>query len=159
MGWSKRDLIIQALDELGLASYVFSIEPEQFVSAARKLDMIANSWSAEGVDIGYSGSSSPDSGDLDSDSGIIGLAVEAVVLTLAIRLSPSYGKEIPIALISSAAKAKRSLMVALSPPVPQMSYGEMLHRGAGAKRVTTPDYYQNPADTIDSGSGPEIEFT
>ena len=36
MSWTKRQIVEQALEELGLASYVFDMQPEQVESAKRK---------------------------------------------------------------------------------------------------------------------------
>ena len=38
MGWTKRQFVTQAFEEIGLASYVFDLTPEQLQSALRRLD-------------------------------------------------------------------------------------------------------------------------
>jgi hypothetical protein len=43
MGYKKRQFISAAFEEIGLASYVFDLQPEQLESALRRLDaMIAD---------------------------------------------------------------------------------------------------------------------
>ena len=48
MGWTKRQLLSQAYEEIGLANYVFDIQPEQEMSALRRLDAMVQSWEQEG---------------------------------------------------------------------------------------------------------------
>ena len=54
MGWTKREYIEQAFEEIGLASYVFDLTPEQLQSALRKLDAMLAEWNAKGLRLGLS---------------------------------------------------------------------------------------------------------
>ena len=49
MGWTKRQYIEQAFEEVGLAAYVFDLTPEQLQSALRKLDAMMAEWNAKGL--------------------------------------------------------------------------------------------------------------
>ena len=53
MSWTKRQFINAALEEIGLASYVFDIQPEELESALRRLDAMMADWNAKGIRIGY----------------------------------------------------------------------------------------------------------
>lgn len=53
MGWTKRQFVTQAFEEIGLASYVFDLTPEQLDSALRRLDTMIASWNALGIRLGY----------------------------------------------------------------------------------------------------------
>lgn len=70
MGWTKRQLITQAFEEIGLAAYVFDLTPEQLQSALRRMDAMVAGWNSNGVRIGYPLPSSPDSSNIDADSGV-----------------------------------------------------------------------------------------
>ena len=85
MGWTKRDIIEQAFDEIGLAGYVFDLQPQQLDSALRRLDNMMATWNGKGIRIGYALPSSPGSSDLDQESGVTDMAIEAMALNLAIR--------------------------------------------------------------------------
>mgnify|MGYP003525752305 CR=1 FL=1 len=53
MGWTKRQFVTQAFEEIGLAAYVFDLTPEQLQSALRRLDSMMASWNAKGIRLGY----------------------------------------------------------------------------------------------------------
>ncbi len=92
MPWSKRDLVLQAFSELGLAKDEFDLQPGELDDARVKLDAMVASWNISGL--GYAESDTPGSGDLDQDSGLPDCANEPVYLSLAIRLAPGYGKQV-----------------------------------------------------------------
>lgn len=92
MSWTKRQFIETAFEQIGLASYVFDLQPEQLESALRTLDAMVASWNAKGVKIGYPLPSSPESSNLDTETGVPDACNEAIYLSLAIRLAPTMGK-------------------------------------------------------------------
>ena len=53
MGYKKRQFISAAFEEIGLASYVFDLQPEQLQSALRRLDAMMADWNAKGIRLGY----------------------------------------------------------------------------------------------------------
>ena len=53
MGWTKRQFIEQAFEEIGLAAYVFDLTPEQLQSALRRLDAMMAGWNTNGIRIGW----------------------------------------------------------------------------------------------------------
>ena len=88
---TKRDIILAALGEIGIASYDFDIQPEQMLAAMGQLDRMVSSWSMQGITLPYlQGSTDP-----DDDIRAWDWAHEALVLNLAIRLGPSYGRSSP----------------------------------------------------------------
>lgn len=91
MPWTKRQLIESAFEEAGLATFAFDLTPEQLESACRRLDAMMAGLNQQGLQIGYNVSSAPDP---DQDSGLPDGAYEMVMAGLAIRLAPSYGKQI-----------------------------------------------------------------
>lgn len=132
MGWTKLDLINQAFEKFGLASYVFDLSPEQLQSAMRLMDTMIARWSAEGLRLGYPLPSGPNTGSQNDDSGLSDMAVEAVITNLALRLAPTVGKETPMALRVEAKEAYNALL-ALSAPPPRMRLPGTMPLGAGNK--------------------------
>lgn len=94
MSWTKKDLIVQAYEEIGYASYVFDLEPEQMQSALRRLDSLMATWNGEGIAIGYLLPSSPENSSLDDLAGVPDWSYEAIYLELAKRLAPTVGKQV-----------------------------------------------------------------
>lgn len=90
--YTKGKLVEMALEELGIASYVFDIEAEEDVAALRRLDLMVEDWQGNLSALGYvqpatAGTSLPS--DLP---GIDHSIVRAVILNLALEIAPSYGK-------------------------------------------------------------------
>jgi hypothetical protein len=96
MSYKKRQFISAAFEEIGLASYVFDLQPEQLQSALRRLDAMMADWNAKGIRLGYPLPSSPQDSDLDEDTLVPDSAYEAIICSLGIRLAPSYGKQVMI---------------------------------------------------------------
>jgi len=70
MGYSKRQFVTAAFEEIGLASYVFDLNPEQMESALRRLDAMMADWNAKGIRLGYPLPSSPQNSDLDEQTNV-----------------------------------------------------------------------------------------
>jgi hypothetical protein len=145
MGWTKRQLLSQAYEEIGLANYVFDIQPEQEMSALRRLDAMVQSWEQEGVRLGYAASSTSDGSDLDQDSGIPDTANEAVYTNLAIRLASSVGK-VPSVELKVIAKAGKDSLLARAAYPRQRRLGQMA-AGAGYKTPWNQVFINTPSDS------------
>ena len=44
MGYSKRQFVTSALDEIGISSYIFELQPEQLESAMQRCYDVALEW-------------------------------------------------------------------------------------------------------------------
>jgi hypothetical protein len=93
VGYTKRQLIEDAFDEMGLPAYVFELAPEQLQTALRRLDTMMAEWDLRGLRLGFP-LGGPTSSDISADTGLPLGAVPAVVTNLAIRLAPSHGKTV-----------------------------------------------------------------
>ena len=82
MGWTKRQFVTQAFEEIGLASYVFDLTPEQLQSALRRLDTMIAAWNALGIRLGYPLPSSPQDSDLDEPTLVPDWANEAIITSI-----------------------------------------------------------------------------
>lgn len=85
--WTKKQVIQQAYEELGIASYEFDVSPEEMQTGLRLLDLQMSEWNIHGIRIAYQLGD-----DIAAQAGVPDWAVNALFLTLAIRIAPSLGK-------------------------------------------------------------------
>lgn len=158
MGWTKRQFVTQAFEEIGLAAYVFDLTPEQLQSALRRLDAMMAGWNALGIRLGYPIPSNPNGSDLDEDSGVPDSANEAIYTNLALKIAPGFGKT-PSTDTKAAAKAGYDLLLSRAAmPAEQQLPGSM-PSGAGNKQYG-PDrpFVNRPVDPIAAGPDGPLEF-
>lgn len=158
MGWTKRQFVTQAFEEIGLAAYVFDLTPEQMQSALRRLDTMMAQWNAKGIRLGYPIPASPESSNLDDETGVPDSSNEAIYTNLGIKLAPSFGK-VPSMETKAAAKASYETLLSLAAmPMEQQLPGTM-PAGAGNKpwRYDNP-FLNKPTDPLLAGGDGEIEF-
>lgn len=157
MSWTKRQIVTAAYTELGLANYVFDLEPEQLQTACFQMDAMFAYWEGMGIHLGYTASDDPTTTSLDDSSGIPGYANAAAYLNLAIAIAPSMGKSVAP---ETAAKAKRTYMSMLSKtmvPVYEMQLPATLGRGAGRKNLERP-FSDTPTDNINTGPEGQLDL-
>ena len=141
MAWSKRDLVAQAFEAIGLAAYVFDLTPDQMQSAVRKMDAMVASWNVNGIRIAYPLPSSPDMSDLDDPVPCPDYAIEPLYLGLGIRIAPTVGKVVsPETKMMFDAAYKIMEGVFAVPAIERQLPGTM-PRGAGTKPWRN---YDNP---------------
>lgn len=154
MSWTKQKLIEEALTEIGIASYEYDIQPGEIASGLRRLDAMMADWNARGVRLGYPLYSDPDNSSASEESGLPDRAVEAVVVNLAMRLAPGYGRPISRETKVAAKKALDTLLTIAGVSVPvEKQYPETLPRGAGYKtwRNRRDPFFNEPTDPVDAG--------
>lgn len=142
MSWTKGDIVQEALAELGIADYDFDIIPEQLERDIRRLDTMMGVWAVEGIGLNYPLASGPDSSNKDDEIDIPDYAIDAVLLGLAVRLAPSYGKTVSMDTKASYKAAYNALLQRFAPG-PQVQL-EQLPRGAGAKSHDYPFFTEAP---------------
>jgi len=159
MGWSKRQFVTQAFDEIGLASYVFDLSPEQLQSALQRLDMMIASWNALGIRLGYPLPSSPLDSDLDEQTNVPDSANQSIYTNLAIKLAPSYGKQVMPDTKATAKESYNTLLSRAAMPPEQQLPGSM-PAGAGNKpwRGYDDPFLRRPVDPLLAGQDGPIEF-
>lgn len=141
MAYTKRDIVEQAFEEIGLASYVFDLQPQQLDSALRRLDAMMATWNAKGIRLGYPLPSSPADSDLDQDTGVPDNAIEAMVLNLAVRVAPGFGKTVSPDTKGNAKRAYNEIVANSAMPIEMQLGNETIPSGAGNKGFR---YYNNP---------------
>ena len=134
MAWTKRQIIEQAFEEMGLASYVYDLSADQLQSALRRLDLMVASWQTKNIQIGYPLSTYPNNSNIDEEIQTSLNNNEALVLNLAVRLAPSYGKVIQPETKVAAKALYDQLLIDAAAPIEQQ-YVKTLPLGAGYKRT------------------------
>ena len=160
MGWTKREFITQAFEEIGLAEYVFDLPPEQLQSALVRLDSMMASWNALGIRLGYPIPSTPLGSSLDEITSVSDAANEAIFLNLGIRLAPSFGKTVQVETRDSARRAYDTLLSLAAMPLEMQLPGSM-PAGAGAKpwRGVADPFLAPPEDPLAVGPDGPLEFS
>lgn len=158
MGWTKRQFVTQAFEEIGLAAYVFDLNPEQLDSALRRLDTMLASWNAKGIRLGYPLPSSPQDSSLDEQTLVPDSANEAIYTNLAIRLAPGFGKT-PSVDTKATAKASYDVLLSLAAMPTEMQMPSTLPVGAGNKPWNIDQPFVNrPVDPVLAGRDDPLEF-
>jgi hypothetical protein len=159
MGYSKRQFVAAAFEEIGLASYVFDLQSEQLQSAMRRIDAMMADWNGKGIRLGYPLPNSPQDSDLDEPTLVPDWANEAIITNGAVRLAPGYGK---VVMPETKAVAKDSyntlLQRATMPPEQQLP--ATMPAGAGNKpwRVYDNPFIRPPVDPVDAGPDGPLQF-
>ena len=154
MAYTKRDIVEQAFEEIGLASYVFDLQPQQLDSALRRLDMLMATWNARGLRLGYPLPSSPADSDLDQEINVPDSAFEAMYLNLAIQISGGFGKTVSPDTKAAAKRAYNEVVANAAQPIEMQLGNETIPAGAGNKgwRYYNNPFLKEPDDPITVGS-------
>lgn len=123
---TKAELVTAALREIGIADHEFDISPGELVSGAKRLDQMMYHWYDRGIKFPYNYE-----GGLTDNTGIPTVAEEAAITNLALRLAPSYGKQVDIGVQSVAKQAMTSLF--RESAYPEERYLQLHPVGAGYK--------------------------
>lgn len=151
MGWTKRQFVNQAFDEIGLASYIFDLTPEQLLSALRRLDAMMATWNGLGLRLSYPLPSSPQNSDLDQQTDVPDSAIEAIYTNLGLRLAPAFGKTVSPETRAAAKAAYDVLLQRATAPI-DLQLPATMPAGAGNKpwRVDNP-FVAPPVDPVQTG--------
>ena len=149
MGLTKRQFIELAFDEIGFSDYVYNLSAAQLEAALRKMDAMVATWNALGLNISYALPTDQADSDLSTDSGVPDRANEAIILNLAIRLAPSFGK-VPSPDTKINASMAYNAMFAVSAKPLQMQFPETLPSGQGNKpwRLVNDPFLFRPVDRL-----------
>ena len=159
MGYSKRQFITAALEEIGLASYVFDLQPEQLETARRRLDAMMADWNGKGIRLGYPIPSSPQDGSIDEETNVPDSAYEAIICSLGIRLAPSYGKTV-MGETKIVAKQGYDILLQRATYPLEKQLPNTMPSGAGNKpwRVYDNPFVRPPYFPVDAGPDGPIEY-
>ena len=153
MGYTKREIIDLAFEEIGLAAYTFDLQPQQITGALRRLDTMMATWNGKGIRLGYPLPSSPSESDPDQECDVPDDAFEAMAMGLAVRIAPGYGKTVSPDTRNAARTSYNQLMAQSAKPIEMQLDNYAIPRGAGDKgwRDGGDPFLQNPSDPLDAG--------
>lgn len=160
MGWSKRQFVVQAFEEIGYANYVFDLEPEQLQAACRRLDSMMATWNGKGLRLGYPMPTNPQDTDLDTQTGVPDAANEAIYTNLALRIAGTVGKTVSPETKAVARDAYRQLLLKIAQPM-EKQFPATLPRGAGNKPWeggNESPFMPEPENPITVGGDGPLEF-
>jgi hypothetical protein len=130
--WTKRKVIEKAFSEIGLASYVFDVTPEEMEDCLQRMDTMLAEWETLGIRLGYNLPADPDGSDEDDPSGLPDTAIRAVYTNLGISIAPTFGKVVSIETKSAARQGFNAVMSKFS-VIPEQSLPSTLPIGQGNK--------------------------
>lgn len=158
MGYTKRQFIDGACTEIGLANFIFDMQPEQLQAILKRLDAMMAEWNAKGIRLAYPMPGSPQDSDIDAETGVPDRAWEAVITNLALRIAPSFGKSVMPDTRSRAKSSYNTVLMAFSGPI-ERQFPSTLPAGAGNKpwRSDNP-FMPPPADPLEAGPDGPLEF-
>lgn len=158
MGWTKRQFIEQAFDEIGLSPFTFQLDDTQMASALRRLDAMLADWNGRGIRLGYPLASSPGDSSLDEQTNVPDFANEAIIVNLATRMSSSYGKQVTPQTMMTAKNAYNGLLSRVA-AAPEMALPSM-PAGAGNKtwRSSGDPFLPTPEEPLTTGQDGILEF-
>lgn len=158
MAYTKRQFVIAALEEIGMASYIFDAQPEQLQSALVRLDAMMANWNGKGIRLGYPIPSTQGASSLDENTFVPDSSNEAVITNLAMRLAPSYGKTVSPDTRAVARDAYNLILSRVAMP-PEMQLPDTMPAGAGNKQWNVYGTYINPpVDPLLAGEDGVLEF-
>lgn len=154
---TKREIILQAYSELGIAEYNFDLSPDELMTARKRLDRMMAQWETK-VQIGYSMPSNPNDSDLDDESGLPDGTIDPVATNLAVLLAPGLGKTLAPSTLIGAKNGYNSVLAQFA-QIPHMQYPNNLHVGSGNKPLPGlgNDFFR-PVDRITvNENGPSLD--
>ena len=160
MSWTKRQFIYQAFEAIGMAHYAFDLSPEELQSALRQLESMMATWNAKGLRLSYPIAADPDDADLDTLTDVPDRANEAIYSNLAMRIAPTFGKNVMPELKAWAHYAYLALLSYTARPPFEKQFGSTLPRGAGNKpwRENSDNFTTEPVDPLVAGPDDTIDF-
>jgi hypothetical protein len=155
MGWTKRDFIKTAFQEIGIPEN--SISPSQYVRGLTQLDSMMGEWHAEGIYLGYPISSSPSDSEVDTDTDVPVAYVGAVWSNLATRLGSGIGKVVMPETKLMARKGYQTLKSKV--PIPERQLPKDLPIGSGNKPLAgyTNEYFIEGSDSPPDVDNQQVE--
>ncbi len=159
MSYSKTQFVAAAFEEIGMAAYVFDLQPEQLESAMRRLDAMIADWNGKGIRLGYPLPGSPEDSSLSEPTNVPDSANQAIITNLAVRLAPSYGKQVMPETKAVAKESYNTLLSRAAMPFEMQLPGSM-PAGAGNKpwRYDDNPFIRRPVDPLLAGPDGALEF-
>lgn len=150
---TKKQIIEKAFRMLGMGS-AFNIGPAEMQDALDDLDTMMAAWAGVGLDLGYALPTNPSESSTADNSGLPDDANEPVILNLAMKLAPGYGKT-PMPGMGAQARSGYLALLrrAVRPPQQQMQGNVPLGAGNRPWRAHT-QFTPLPESVFDADGNP-----
>jgi len=132
MSWTKLQLCAESLNQIGFGTYLYDATPDQLNSILWQLDAMMGNWNANGIMLGYPLYTNPSDSHIEQDSNLPVTAISAVYLSLAVQISPSFGKTVAPELSKNQRLAYSAMLAKLS-VIPNKQFPNTLPSGIGNK--------------------------
>jgi len=130
MGYSKRQFVEGAAEEIGMAQYIFDSPPEVLNAWGFRLDAMMAEWNGMGIRLGYPISQSPTDFDLDQITIVPNWANLGIICNLALQIAAMQGKTVAPETKANASKGYNTIVSRSAMP-PQMQLPGTMPAGAG----------------------------
>lgn len=107
---TKKDIINLAFEEIGIAYYNFDIQPEQYISALKRLDSMMSVWQSKRLELDYLLSDPITGSSLEDEAILSDKAIKPVYSNLALDLCPTFGKNPSLINIKNANLSYKNLI-------------------------------------------------
>lgn len=132
MNWTKRELINNAFNEIGLAGYNYDLTPDQLQKALQYMDGMMGEWMVKGIQVNWPFAASPSDADLDTVVDLPVYAQLPIWLNAAVHIASSFGKTLSNTTNSKAHASYTTLLGVFATPC-EKSFTDTLPLGAGNK--------------------------
>jgi len=92
MGYTKRQFVEGAAEEIGMAQYIYDSPPEFLNAWGLRLDAMMEQWNGMVIRLAYPVSASPDDFDLDQATSVPNWANIGIICNLALQIAAMQGK-------------------------------------------------------------------
>lgn len=144
---TRATILSRAFARIGIADYVYAVNPEERADARSTLDAMLSEWEASGVDLGHTPAADDDNDAVEMTTPT--WADQAVWSNLALRLAPEFGKTPAGGLIKEARRGY-DLCVGKTQVIPTEARIRGSLRGAGNR------FYRTQPDGAVVSDGPYI---
>lgn len=131
-GWTKKQFAEKAFEKIGLAAYVYQLQPDQILGAVQDMDAMVAQWIQMGIDIAYPLNNTP-TPDLDAPTLVPIAANLAIYMNLAKLIAGGFGKVLSPLNLALADTSFGALLNWAARPAPQMCIPGRMPIGAGNK--------------------------
>jgi hypothetical protein len=131
---TKGQIEDMAFEEIGLAGYNLDATSAEQASGLQRLDALMAQWAGPGmnIDLGYNFPASIGGSSRSDQSGIPDVALDAVVIKLALSIAPGIGKNLSVETKTRMTESMRTVR-AMFAQIPFTPLPWWTPRGAGAK--------------------------
>lgn len=153
MPQTKQFFIEKAFNEIGLAAYVFDLQPEDWASALSTANGMIGEWMGNGILIGDW--PIPDTPDDDTINTVVSVPFtnwRAIWTNLGIALAPNVGKS-PEGPTIALARLSYRMLLNKRLVIPEMKRPSTMPIGQGWNRSAKDRQFYYPSKQLDDGAG------